>query len=111
MSATFTTQLTFDWANQSSIAPAISTPGKKVPEAKTVEQAKKLVRKHEAAGMNVNLGVPVRAKPIEDIIASHRIQLDATNRRNRPEHISDLLLVVLDRYGISPDEFLATLKD
>jgi len=31
-------------------------------------------------------------------------------RRGRPEHISDLLLVVLDRYGISPDEFLAGLQ-
>lgn len=33
-----------------------------------------------------------------------------TARRGRPEHISDLLLVVLDRYGISPDEFLAGLQ-
>ncbi len=31
-------------------------------------------------------------------------------RRGRPEHISDLLLVVLDRYGISPEEFMDGLQ-
>ena len=31
-------------------------------------------------------------------------------RRNKPEHISDLLLVVLDRYGIDANEFMAGLE-
>ena len=33
-----------------------------------------------------------------------------TQRRNKPEHISDLLLVVLDRYGIDANEFMAGLE-
>ena len=32
------------------------------------------------------------------------------SRRNKPEHISDLLLVVLDRYGIDASEFMAGLE-
>jgi hypothetical protein len=31
-------------------------------------------------------------------------------RRNKTEHISDLLLVVLDRYGIDANEFMAGLE-
>lgn len=31
-------------------------------------------------------------------------------RRGKPEHISDLLLVVLDKYGIDPNEFLDGLQ-
>jgi len=34
----------------------------------------------------------------------------STQRRNKPEHISDLLLVVLDRYGIDANEFMAGLE-
>jgi hypothetical protein len=68
------------------------------------------VKKAAASGTSVKLGVPATAKPMDEILSSTN-KSQHPNRRNRTDHISDLLLVVLDKYGINPDEFLATLND
>ncbi len=49
----------------------------------------------------------------QPVIQSAPIGVSSINqaeRRGKPEHISDLLLVVLDKYGIDPNEFLAGLQ-
>jgi len=48
--------------------------------------------------------------PIGVEIPEQRRPAANTKRRNKPEHISDLLLVVLDRYGIDANEFMAGLE-
>ncbi len=63
----------------------------------------------------IPLGVaaPAHSAPLPSRIVESKILSPVPtkdSRRGRPEHISDLLLVVLDRYGISPDEFLAGLQ-
>lgn len=68
----------------------------------------------------VRLGIPIpkrepnaivakQAEPAVISIAKSPVEAPAS-RRGRTEHISDLLLVVLDRYGISPDEFLSGMN-
>ncbi len=113
MSSAFTTQLTFDWAGQSSVPTPVVTPSnKKSSDSVNAKPApQKLVRKHSASGSEVHLGIPATAKPMDEILAEHRTSQGTNLRRNRTDHISDLLLVVLDRYGITPDEFLSTLQD
>lgn len=82
-------QLTFSWnvTPQAAEAPILKTPR---PET----------RKSSATRF-VPLGVPAEKLHLEDKVSP---------RRGRPEHISDLLLVVLDRYGIDPNEFLDGLE-
>ena len=53
------------------------------------------------------MGAPATAKPMDELLA--KPQAAAPQRRNGPEHVSDLLLVVLEKYGIDADEFLAGL--
>jgi hypothetical protein len=115
MSAAFTTQMTFNWANDSSVpvvanksASKSSTNFKPQPNSKSPSTMTG-IHKSPVSGQKVNLGVPATAKPIE-AITSKPIS-NRYSRRGRPEHVSDLLLVVLDRYGINADEFLATLHD
>ena len=86
-------QLTFAWPEADSVVPitAIASP--------------KVVPLGIAAGGST-VAPPARILESKIVLASPA--KDA--RRGRPEHISDLLLVVLDRYGISPDEFLAGLQ-
>jgi len=53
----------------------------------------------------IGIAVPTeRKKSIPSSVGS------SVPRRNKPEHISDLLLVVLDRYGIDANEFMAGLE-
>jgi hypothetical protein len=90
-------QLTFAWPEAESV-PAIAA-----------------VSKSSVAPKSIPIGIAVPASPEK---ASSRMMesriIPATQpkeaRRGRAEHISDLLIVVLDRYGISPDEFLAGLQ-
>ncbi len=86
-------QLTFAWPEADSVVPAIAIASPKVVPL-------------GIAAPSSAVAPPIRI--LEDRIAPATPGKDA--RRGRPEHISDLLLVVLDRYGISPDEFLAGLQ-
>lgn len=52
------------------------------------------------------MGQPATAKPMEELRPAPVV---SNMRRGRPEHVSDLLLVVLEKYGIDPEEFLANL--
>lgn len=86
-------QLTFVWPEIDAIASASSS------KANTI----------------IPLGIAAPAvpdRPIPPTFESRIIpaSLPKETRRGRPEHISDLLLVVLDRYGIDPNEFLAGLQ-
>jgi len=97
MNTTPMSQLTFAW-----------------PEAEAVPAIANM-SKSNAAPKAIPLGVaaPACSEKGPSRVLESRI-IPATQpkeaRRGRPEHISDLLLVVLDRYGISPDEFLAGLQ-
>jgi hypothetical protein len=97
LNTTSMSQLTFAWPEAESV-PAIAT-----------------VSKSSVASTTIPLGItaPASSEKGPSRILESRI-IPATQpkeaRRGRPEHISDLLLVVLDRYGISPDEFLAGLQ-
>ncbi len=88
-------QLTFAWPEAESV-PAIAS-----------------VTRSSVAATTIPIGVAALPEKAPSRILESRI-IPATQpkeaRRGRPEHISDLLLVVLDRYGISPDEFLAGLQ-
>ena len=86
-------QLTFAWPESDSPVPVTAIASPKVIPLGVAAPA------HTAQ-------LPLRI--LESKIVSPAPAKDA--RRGRPEHISDLLLVVLDRYGISPDEFLAGLR-
>lgn len=90
-------QLTFAWPEADS-APAITTVAKSKATPKAIPLA---------------VAAPASSEKGPSQILESRI-IPATQpkeaRRGRPEHISDLLLVVLDRYGISPDEFMAGLQ-
>jgi hypothetical protein len=55
----------------------------------------------------VGIAAPVERKKAAPAATS---SASTAPRRNRPEHISDLLLVVLDRYGIDANEFMAGLE-
>lgn len=83
-------QMTFDWVEPDTVTSLPSTATPKV----------------------IPLGVPAPELRPARILESKIVPAVASKelRRGRPEHISDLLLVVLDRYGISPDEFLAGLQ-
>lgn len=113
MSVAFTTQLNFDWAQDTSAqAPVvIPAPVARKAEAPVVRKSDMpQIKKVAASGRAVNLGVPATAKPMDEILGSMD-KAHSAARRNRTDHISDLLLVVLDKYGINADEFLATLND
>lgn len=113
MSVAFTTQLNFDWAQETLVQTPVVTPA---PVARKIDApiARKSdvpqIKKVAASGTSVNLGVPATAKPMDEILTSMN-KAQNNGRRNRTDHISDLLLVVLDKYGINADEFLATLND
>ncbi|MDZ4852117.1 MAG: hypothetical protein SGI77_22745 [Pirellulaceae bacterium] len=83
-------QMTFDWLESDAATPVPSTASLKV----------------------IPLGVAAPEQRPTRILESRIVPAVASKelRRGRPEHISDLLLVVLDRYGINPDEFLAGLQ-
>ena len=85
-------QLSFAWPEADSV-PAIAT----VTVPKTIPLGVAAPASSDAR--------PSQLPPSNIILATQPKEM----RRGRPEHISDLLLVVLDRYGISPDEFLAGL--
>lgn len=92
------TQLTFSWAEPESVAvPATSAPATRVPLGVEVPVAKPS---------------PVTTEDVRRSSAGSKVYAGSISaeRRGKPEHISDLLLVVLDRYGISPDEFLAGMQ-
>ena len=86
-------QLTFAWPEADSIPAIASVAGRKV--------------------IPIGVAAPASSNTSPTRVLESRI-IPATQlkdaRRGRPEHISDLLLVVLDRYGISPDEFMAGLQ-
>lgn len=54
------------------------------------------------------MGAPATAKPMDELLAKPQMAA-SSQRRNGPEHVSDLLLVVLEKYGIDADEFLSGL--
>jgi len=60
----------------------------------------------------INFGKSVNQRIIPIGVAAPDQQRPSAivKRRNKPEHISDLLLVVLDRYGIDANEFMAGLE-
>ncbi len=92
------TQLTFSWAEPEAVnPPTVAVPPTRVPLGIEAPSAKASIVKVEKT-----LQSSVYANGVADTASS--------GRRGKPEHISDLLLVVLDRYGISPEEFLAGLQ-
>jgi hypothetical protein len=92
------TQLTFSWAEPEAVAaPTVSVSPARVSLGIEVPAAKPSMAKIENA--------------LPSSVYTHGASgVTSAERRCKPEHISDLLLVVLDRYGISPDEFLAGLQ-
>jgi hypothetical protein len=92
------TQLTFSWVEPEAVAvPATSAPATRIPLGIEAPVAKPS---------------PVKTEPARNIATASKVFAGSvsTERRGKPEHISDLLLVVLVRYGISPDEFLAGIQ-
>ncbi len=93
MNTTPMSQLTFAWAESE---PAVSLPTSLAPQT-----------------IKLGVAAPVSSEKLPSRKMERQVSM-ATQpkeaRLGRPEHISDLLLVVLDRYGISPDEFLAGLQ-
>ncbi len=102
MSSTFSSQMTFGWVedtNVASVSPApLALKSESGSNAKTVQSS-------------VRRAAPIAAtaKPMDELIAS-KATVSTAGRRNRTEHVSDLLLVVLENYGIDADEFLAGLN-
>ena len=86
-------QLTFAWPESDSVVPVTAIASPKVVPLGIAAPSPSVVSPTRILESRI-----VPATPAKDA------------RRGRPEHISDLLLVVLDRYGISPDEFLAGLQ-
>jgi hypothetical protein len=97
------TQLTFAWDSLESnvAAPVVAVAPASAP----------LPLPAQADRRRVPLGIAASREttaPIAGSVPQSRFADSA--RSNKTEHISDLLLVVLDRYGINPDEFLKGLQ-
>lgn len=95
-------QLDFGWLADD--AGTNSTPV--VPVAADIQTAGQTARP-KALPRRYPMGQPATAKPMEELRPAPAV---SNARRGRPEHVSDLLLVVLEKYGIDPEEFLANLE-
>ena len=111
MSAVVSGQMTFGWTETPILTPvvvakasAISLPSRRNVVAKrSVATIIPLTKSRLASS-------PVRAKPMAEL-EEVQLSTNKVKRRNQTEHISDLMLVVLEKYGINPEEFLAGLNN
>jgi hypothetical protein len=93
------TQLTFAWPELDS-TPAVAT--RSTPVLRVPAPATRLV-----PSANTSSGLAVASEPGW---TSHATPVAREEKRlGKTSHISDLLLVVLDRYGINPDDFMKGL--
>ncbi len=103
MQNSYVGQMTFGWAadSQDNVAVASVVAETKTPVADS-RVAEKPTRISRAP-------IAVTAKPMDQLL-EQRSSKSAVSRRNGTDHISDLLLIVLEKYGIDADEFLSGLN-